>query len=139
MAEALFRHAVSDRPEYSVKSAGVAASNGTKASRETVETLEEFDIELSDFASQAVSAKLLSEATHVFAMTEGHLRVLTGRFPEYQEKFFLACEFVDIPGIGVGADVPDPIGMGKKAYQGVADVLCLAIPSIVGYIDQTMR
>lgn len=137
MAEAFLRKAVEGREEYSVKSAGVAASKGGSCSRETAQVCKEAGATLPGFTSQPVSEKLLSEATHVFAMTQGHLAALEGRFPEYADKYYLVCEFVDIPGIGIGADVPDPIGMGKAAYQEVAEVLNLAIPAIIAYIDQT--
>ncbi len=137
MAEALFRKAVSLRSDYSVKSAGVAASKGASCSRETAQICKELDTPLNGFKSQPVSAKLLEEATHVFAMTHSHLAALESRFPEYADKYYLVCEFVEFPGIGYGADVPDPIGMGRKAYQEVAEVLEMAIPTIIAYIDQT--
>jgi protein-tyrosine phosphatase/ribose 5-phosphate isomerase B len=137
MAEALFRKAVSNRSDYSVKSAGVSASKGSSCSRETAQICKEADAVLEGFKSQPVSAKLLEDATHVFAMTEGHLACLEGKFPEYVDKYYLVCEFVELPNIGYGADVPDPIGMGRKAYQEVADVLEMAIPAIIKYIDQT--
>jgi glycine hydroxymethyltransferase len=137
MAEAFFSKAVESREDYCVKSAGVAASKGGACSRDTDQVCKEAGAPLSAFTSQPVSEKLLSEATHVFAMTHGHLAALEGRFPEFADKYYLVCEFVDIPGVGIGADVPDPIGMGKAAYQEVAEVLNLAIPAIIAYIDQT--
>jgi protein-tyrosine-phosphatase len=137
MAEALFRKAVEGRGDYSVKSAGVAASRGTPPSRETKIVCDRMKATLDGFASQSVSATLLEEATHVFTMTGGHLAVLEELFPEYSDKFYLACEFVDLPGKGIAADVPDPIGMGKRAYEDVANVLSQAIPAIIAYIDGT--
>lgn len=135
MAEAIFRKAVEARGDYSVKSAGVAASKGSPCSRETKAVCERLGASLDGFSSQPVSAKLLEEATHVFAMTVGHLAALEDRFPEHSDKFYLACEFADVPGAGYGADVPDPIGMGRRAYEEVAEVLSLAIPAIIAYID----
>jgi protein-tyrosine phosphatase/ribose 5-phosphate isomerase B len=137
MAEAFFRKAVSGRSDYSVKSAGVAASKGSICSSDTAQICKKNDAPLTGFRSQPVTAKLLDEATHVFAMTQGHLAALEGRFPEYSEKFYLVCEFADLPGIGYGSDVPDPIGMGHQAYQDVAEVLEMAIPTIIAYMDQT--
>lgn len=137
MAEALFRKAVAGRVDYSVKSAGVAASKGTPCSRETEAIVTLLDAPLDGFSSSPVSEQLLKEATHVFTMTRGHLAALEDHFPEFSDKYYLTCEFVDIAGKGLGADVPDPIGMGKKAYQDVARVLDEAIPSIISYIDQT--
>ena len=137
MAEALFRKAVEGRDDYSVKSAGVAASKGTAGSRETMAICAARKAPLDGFRSQPVSARLLEEATHVFAMTRSHLHVLEDRFPDFSDKYYLACEFADVPGFGFGADVPDPIGMGKRAYEDVAKVLDLAIPAIISYIDRT--
>jgi protein-tyrosine-phosphatase len=137
MAEALFRKAVSNRSDYSVTSAGVAASKGAACSRETAQICKELEAEIGGFKSQPVSAILLEEATHVFAMTHGHLAALEGRFPEYADKYYLVCEFVELPGIGYGSNLPDPIGMGRQAYQEVAEVLQMAIPTIIAYIDQT--
>ena len=137
MAEAMFRRAVEGRGDYSVKSAGVAASKGAPCSRETKAVCDRMKAPLEGFASRPVTAALLEEATHVFAMTGGHLAVLEECFPEHSDKFYLACEFVDLPGKGVGADVPDPIGMGKRAYEDVAQLLDRAIPAIIAYIDGT--
>jgi protein-tyrosine-phosphatase len=137
MAEGLFRVAVAQRDDYRVGSAGVAASRGDSASWNTLAVLRKQGAELAGFASRPVTADLLAEATHVFAMTRSHLQVLERRFPQFAEKYFLVCEFVALPGQGVDAEVPDPIGMGRAAYEEVAAVLNLAIPTIIGYIDQT--
>jgi protein-tyrosine-phosphatase len=137
MAEGLFRKAVARRGDYSVGSAGVAASRGASASRETTAVLKKRGAELADFASRPVSAALLEQASHVFAMTRSHLDALECRFPEHAGKFYLVCEFAEIPGKGIGIDVPDPIGMGRAAYENVAEVLDHAIPAIIAYIDQT--
>ncbi len=139
MAEGLFRQAVADRSDYEVSSAGVAASRGTPASRETLAILKKRGADLSGFTSRRVSKELLKKATHVFAMTRSHLQALEAMFPEFSDKFYLTCEFVDIPGEGIGADVFDPIGMGSRAYEEVAGVFGLAIPTIIAYIDSTTK
>lgn len=139
MAEALFRKAVEGRDEYVVGSAGVAASKGSPASPETIMVLKKRGASLEKFGSRLVNDAILSEATHVFAMTRSHLQTLESRFPAHSDKFYLVCEFVDQPKVGTGADVPDPIGMGARAYAQVADTFDLAIPTIVAYIDQTWK
>lgn len=139
MAEGLFRKAVWDREDYVVSSAGVAASKNTLCNPQTVALLKQRGILLENFASRPVTEKILTEATHVFAMTEGHLQTLEARFPDHGDKFFLACEFVDVPQLGIGIDVPDPIGLGSGAYEEVAEILDAAIPTIIAYIDQTSK
>ena len=139
MAEGLFRKAVAGRGDYKVSSAGVAASRGAPCNPETATLLKKREATLDTFVSRQVSDAILSTATHVFAMTHSHLQTLEARFPRHADKFYLACEFAEIPNEGIGIDVPDPIGMGRRAYEEVAGVLDIAIPSIIAYIDQTWK
>ena len=135
MAEGLFRKALAGRADLSVGSAGVAASKGFSASPETLTILKQRGASLEGFKSRPVSEAMLNAATHVFAMTEGHLAVLESRFPQHADKFFLVREFSGISDKRQGIDVPDPIGMGLPAYEEVAKVLDAAIPSIIAYVD----
>ena len=139
LAEGLFRKAVAARGDFRVSSAGVAASRGEPASRDTTAVLKKRGVRLEHFASRPVTVDVLDEATHVFAMTHGHIDALERRFPQHAGKFYLVCEFADIPGEGVGMDVPDPIGMGRAAYEEVAKVLEQAIPTLIAFIDQTWQ
>ena len=139
MAEGLFRKPVENRGDFEVMSAGVAAYPGDAANPETIKLLSSRGISLDGFSSQPVSPELVEQATHIFAMTSGHLEALENLFPDYTDKFFLACEFVDIPGRGVASDVPDPIGRGRKAYEETAKTLDLAIPTLIAFIDQTWQ
>jgi protein-tyrosine-phosphatase len=137
MAEGLFRAAVVGREDFEVASAGVSAGAGGAVSPETAAILKSRGVEMEGFASQPVSEDLVGAATHVFAMTGRHLAALQALYPEHEDKFYLACEFVDLPGRGIGCDVPDPIGCGAGAYREVAETLDLAIPTLIAYIDQT--
>lgn len=139
MAEGLFRKALAGRNDFLVNSAGVAASKGTPCNPETATLLKNRDAALTHFGSRQVSESMLAEASHVFAMTQGHLHSLESRFPQHADKFYLVCEFVNIKGEGIGSDVPDPIGMGRRAYEDVAKILDTAIPAIIAYIDQTWK
>jgi protein-tyrosine-phosphatase len=139
MAEALFRKAVESRGDFEVASAGVSAHRGDPPAKETVKLLAARSIKLNTIGSQPVTKSLLEQSTHVFAMTSGHLQTLEAMFPDYSDKFYLTCEFVEIPGKGVAADVPDPIGMGRKAYEETAKTLDLAIPTLIAFIDQTWQ
>jgi glycine hydroxymethyltransferase len=135
MAEGLFRKAVAGRDDIAVSSAGVAASKGTPASRETLQVLKKRAASLDGFKSRPVSEQILAEATHVFAMTEGHLAALESYFPQHADKLFLVREFSGITDKRQGIDVPDPIGMGPVAYEEVAKVLDAAIPAIISYVE----
>jgi protein-tyrosine-phosphatase len=136
MAEGMLRAAVKGRADIEVRSAGVAAIGGGLASPETLALLEERGVQLDGFRSRPVDSQVIDWATHVFAMTRAHLDTLARQFPAAEDKLFLVCEFVDLPGRGVGADVPDPIGMGRQAYGEVAETLAAAIPGIIGVLDR---
>jgi protein-tyrosine-phosphatase len=135
MAEGLCRKAVAGRADFTVSSAGVAAAKGAPASSETLSALKKRGASLENFKSRPVSETILSAASHVFAMTEGHLAALEARFPQHSDKFFLVREFSGITDKRQGIDVPDPIGMGPAAYEEVAKVLETAIPAIIAYVD----
>lgn len=135
MAEALFGKAVEGRADWVVKSAGVAASAGGKASRETMQCLESRGIQMKNFRSQPVSAQLLREADAVFAMTEGHLFALEDDFPDFADKYYLVCDFIDPALDSSRCDVPDPIGMGQAAYEKVAKLFDAAFPGILRFLE----
>ncbi len=135
MAEGLMRKALAGRTDITTGSAGVAAYGGSPASSETLKVLKKKQAALENFQSRPVTQKLLEQATHVFAMTEGHLDLLESRFPQYSDKYYLLREFSGIKDKRDGLDVPDPIGMGLRAYEEVAKVFETAIPSIIAYLD----
>lgn len=133
MAEGLFRQCVEKFPDWEVGSAGVAASVGSRESRDTAKVLQAHGAELASFRSQQVSEELIEQADAVFAMTLGHLEVLEDEFPDHTDKFYLVGDFLD--GDKTGSDVPDPIGMGARAYEQVADVLKAAFPGILRFLQ----
>jgi protein-tyrosine-phosphatase len=137
MAEGLFAKLTAEREDYVTSSAGVAAYGECPVSADTRAVLNARNAPVPDSGGRLVSKAILDEASHVFAMTQSHLDVLERTFPEYSRKFHLVCEFADVDGNGPGADVPDPIGMGRGAYEAVADVLETALPMVISYIDQT--
>lgn len=132
MAEGLFLK-VAQNQGYEGSSAGVAAFRGSGASPETVAILKAHGVNLDGFGSRPVDEKMLEEAVAVFCMTQSHLDTLEAAFPQFEERYHLVCDFLEIEG-RVGMDVPDPIGMGARAYEEVAAVLEAAMEGILGYL-----
>ncbi len=135
MAEGLFRSMAGEElsGKVAVGSAGIAAMPDGKPSRETLELLAERGVALDGFRSRMVDEELLGDATHVFCMSRGHLETLETLYPEFEEKYYLVCEFAEIEG-SVGRDVPDPIGEGSAAYREVAACLEEALEGVVGFL-----
>lgn len=139
MAEGLFKKLTENDDTVScLGSVGVSAYPGDRMSRDTAVILKSKGVEQSEldaFRSRPVTEELLTEATHVFAMTISHLEMLVGEFPDYAEKCYLVCDFVSFNG-KVGIDVPDPIGQGPRAYQAVAQVFEGALPTLVMFMNK---
>ena len=133
MAEGLFRKALGDREGWVVGSAGVAASVGSKENRETTNLLRDRGVALKDFRSRQVSEEMIAAADAVFAMTEEHLYVLEEEFPGCSDKFYLLGDFVDNDEFD--GEVPDPIGMGARAYAEVAQLFEAAFPGVIRFLE----
>jgi len=136
MAEALLRKAVGGIPGIKISSAGVGAMPGQSASRDTISILEAKKAPLQDFQSRQVDEHLLSSSDLVIAMTKSDAAIVREYFPERADSVSLLCDFIDEDEGLVGADVPDPIGMGIEAYQEVAEVIELALPGIINKLGQ---
>ena len=135
MAEGLLREAVKGRGDVTVASAGVGTVHGQPPSTHSVEVLRPMGIDITRIRSQPLSEELVEKATHIFAMTRGHMETIQLFFPEAAEKTFLVCEFAD--ELNHSPDVPDPIGMGIDAYFRCRETLQKALPSLLQFIDQS--
>jgi RpiB/LacA/LacB family sugar-phosphate isomerase len=135
MAEGLFRHAVRGRGDVEVASAGVATGYGQRPSENGVEALRQWGVDIRDIRSQPLTDELVEWATHIYAMTRGHLDAILTFFPEAANKVWLACEFE--PALAQRPEVPDPIGMGIHAYIATRDHIFRALNSLVTHIDST--
>lgn len=136
MAEALFRELVKDRGDYTVMSAGVSAMPGQAASAHTANILKEKGVDVSTFRSKPLTLDLMEKATHIFAMAGHHLEAIEMDFPEAADKAYLVSEFCADDELR-NQDVPDPIGMGRGAYEETREMLERMLPSVLNYIEQT--
>ncbi|MFC5051718.1 hypothetical protein ACFPK9_14035 [Rubritalea spongiae] len=135
MAEGFFRKAAEGNEKLvALGSAGVAAYDGDTISPDTQNELAQRGAALENFRSRSVTEQMLEDATHVFAMTNSHLAMLTDAFPDHAAKCYLVCDFIEINGKS-GLDVPDPIGMGPRAYKQVGELFEHAIPSLIAFME----
>ena len=136
MAEGLFRRLLGNRRDISVASAGVHAVRGQPPSLYAVQVLQEEGVDISGLRSQPLTATLVDRATHIFAMTGGHLESIHMLFPHGAEKSFLLREFEE-PGTTVWRDVPDPIGSSREVYSLCAETIKNALPSVLAFVEQS--
>jgi len=137
MAEGLLRAALDADSNIKVSSAGVAAMPGQSMSRETQSILKKHNASLKGFVSRQVDEALLGQASLVIAMTASHAELIKRFFPDSCGEVKLLGDYIKDDDHWAGADVPDPIGMGESAYEEVAEVIEMALPSIIAEIKKT--
>ena len=135
IAEGIFRRLIGNRKDIEVASAGVHAVRGQPPSLYAVQVCSEDGTDISDVRSQPLTAALVDQATHIFAMTGAHLETIQTLFPQTAEKTFLLREFEE-PGTTVWRDVPDPIGLGREVYEHCARIIKNALPSVLAFVEQ---
>jgi glycine hydroxymethyltransferase len=136
IAEGLFRRLLGNRKDIEVASAGVHAVRGQPPSLYAVEVCEEDGVDIRNLRSQPLTAGLVDQATHIFAMTGAHVETIHMLFPHGAEKTFLLREFEE-PGATVWRDVPDPIGLGRDVYEVCARTIKNALPSVLAFVEQS--
>lgn len=117
MAEAIFRKLLAKRLDctvdelvdrgFVVASSGLAAAVGAPASREAVELLAEEGIDLRDHESQPLTERLLTQADHIYTMTNSHRQAILDERPDLESRVHLLADHEEIS---------DPIGSGRAAY-----------------------
>ena len=135
MAEGYFRRLVANRPDVQVASAGVHAVHGQPPSVHAVQVCAQDGIDIKDIRSQPLTPRLVEEATHIFAMTGGHLETISMLFPSGAHKTYLLREFEEA-GMTVWRDVPDPIGCSRDVYTHCAETIKNALPTVLAFIEQ---
>ena len=136
IAEGLFLRLIGNRKDIKVASAGVHAVRGQPPSLYAVEVCEEDGVDIRNLRSQPLTAALVDQATHIFAMTGAHVETIHMLFPHGTEKTFLLREFEE-PGATVWRDVPDPIGLGRDVYEVCARTIKNALPSVLAFVEQS--
>jgi glycine hydroxymethyltransferase len=136
IAEGLFRRLLGNRKNIEVASAGVHAVRGQPPSLYAVQVCEEEGVDISGLRSQPLTAALIGQATHIFAMTGAHLETIQMLFPDGADKSFLLREFEE-PDTTVWRDVPDPIGLGRDVYEVCARTIKNALPSVLAFVEQS--
>ncbi|MBO8165324.1 MAG: low molecular weight protein arginine phosphatase [Brevibacillus sp.] len=111
MAEALLREKVKGTG-VEIKSAGVAALDGEKASENALLALEQRGVRL-EHSARRLTDELITWADLVLTMTKGHKGVVCDLFPDQVDKVYTLKEYV---GFTEDEDVADPFGGSLDIY-----------------------
>lgn len=137
MAAALFRHALAAENEplnrLEVKSAGIAAMEGSGASPNSIEAARKVGLRLDSHKSKNLTPELVDGALAIFCMTDSHRDIVSHRFQPTPKNLHLMRGFL---GEANNADIPDPFGSNFAAYEAARDSMVEAIPSLVAYVRE---
>jgi protein-tyrosine phosphatase len=98
------------RHGFELASLGILASLGTPASPAAIELLAQRGLDLAAHRSRPATPESLSGFDRIYALTQGHREALCALLPPGRAP---APELLD----PAGADIADPIGAGREAYQ----------------------
>lgn len=96
MAQALLQHMLDEQglTEVAVRSAGIAADCGAKASPLAAQALQELGIDLTQHRAQSIESDLVSWADLILTMTRRHKEFVVASFPVALEKTHVLKEFL---------------------------------------------
>ncbi|MBN1912119.1 MAG: threonylcarbamoyl-AMP synthase [Pirellulales bacterium] len=95
-----------------VRSAGVAAGMGHRASSEAIEVMNQAGLDLTEHETHPVTETLIRHADVIYTMTPSHREAIVAQWPQAADRTRLLR--VD------GASVVDPIGGPKDRYEHCA-------------------
>lgn len=103
---------------YEVRSAGVQAVEGSRASRNAIIVMAQQWIDITDHVAHTITADDMEKASLILVMTRDHQTLLHQTWPQYAWKVHLLSEMS-----GKRQDVQDPYGSSMKKYEATADLL----------------
>ena len=132
MAQAIFASEVRKRSlPVQVSSAGIDDFEGMLAAREARLTCDRNHTPMPKFVATHVATTDIAGATRVFVMEQSHVNALTATTPIPPDRISLLGEF---DPQGRGADIDDPIGHDKVAFERCYERMR---DCIIHYLDTT--
>lgn len=110
--------------KYEVRSAGVRALDGRRASRNGLFVMAERGVDITDHIAHTISGADMVKANLVLAMSSEHTQAVRQSWPQYAWKVYLLSEMA-----GERKDIKDPFGGSVEEYRAAASV-------IARYIDK---
>lgn len=127
LAEAWFNKcaAESNLGDAVAGSAGLYASNGSRASENSRIVASENGTSLEDFRSRSISYKMIADADLIVGLTDAHCRQLISAVPEASGKVRRMMDFAD------GGDVCDPYGGSVEDYRQAFAMIRQAVENLI--------
>ena len=120
MAMVLFKDLLTKNEEkledWRIESAGIWASTGFPATKETALVIQGMGLDLLDHRSQPITESLLDGFNLILCMTNDQVNFIKRNFPTAKDRVFLLSEMAD-----QDQDILDPVGHPQNAYKNTAN------------------
>lgn len=128
MAEGLLRYIAEEQGlDIEVKSAGISVFDGGYAAINSIDTMRDINIDISDHKSIQVDKTLIEDSDLVLTMSTSHKNAILASYPLYEDKVFNLLEYA----YDMDKDVEDPYGGSLEIYEKTRNEIYKAIVDIV--------
>lgn len=118
--------------DVETSSAGVGAIDGYPSTDETIRTMKEYGIDMSDHRSRRITREMAKKADAIFVMETFHREAILSQWPDMASKTHLLAEYAQtLMPWGNEIDIPDPIRMSSSFYQNVSRVIRDCVSGLV--------
>lgn len=136
MAEAILKNAVEKEValngKVSVESAGIAAVDGEKASRNAVLVLKKYYSINMDHSARRLTKDMLDKADLVLTMSGSHKNIILNSFPHMSNKVFTLKQYVyDDLSESRNIDINDPFMGDEAVYKNCSFEIKSALDRLV--------
>jgi low molecular weight protein-tyrosine phosphatase len=127
-AEYLFRQQLGDATGERVSSAGIHAMAGYPMDPTSALLLDEHGVPHQGHRGRQLDTALLRQSSLILVMEKSHVITIGRLAPEVSGKVFLLDRWLD------GADIPDPYGQQRPAFEHVYQLIDRGVASWVPYL-----
>ncbi|SHJ85632.1 low molecular weight protein arginine phosphatase [Tepidibacter formicigenes] len=139
MAEAFLKDIIKKKGEniedYVIISAGISTLDGLEASKNSIIALDEYDVDIKEHRSRALTLDLIEDADIILTMGKSHKEIILRSLPHYKDKVFTLKEFVGEKSL----DIADPYGGNLDIYKNTAKEINYYIQKLFEKISEKKK
>lgn len=119
MAHAMLEKKIKEiKKDIEVYSCGIFAENGDVSTNEAVQTMKEYDIDLTNHKATNIQNSKIKDMDIILCATTAHKNNVINMYPELKEKIFTMKEYAGYDDNDL--DIKDPWGYGIDVYEKCA-------------------
>ena len=128
MAEGILKAMAKEKElEIKVKSAGLAAFDGSAPAENAIKAMTEIGIDIKGHKSRMLHRELVEKADLILTMSRSHKDIILRNYPESKTKVFTLKDYA----YKEEEDIIDPFGGSLKTYENTRDEIAHCIREIL--------